>query len=137
MSHMQKQSQKPVTKNAIKICKHISQKFDPYLKIPIPVRAEILPQSDHVKIKWLNKEKETNNFTMDYKVLRQNDKISSDVDPEKPKIDSEDVRKEEKHSPHEEANCVQFEKEFIENSLEAVSLESRSTILEGKSKYVP
>ena len=52
---------------------------------------------------------------MDYKVLRQNDKISLDVDPEKPKIESED--------------------EFVENPLEAVSLERRSTILEGKSKY--
>ena len=72
---------------------------------------------------------------MDYKVLRQNDKISLDVDPEKPKIDSEDVRKEEKHSPHKDANCAQFENEFIENSLEAVSLERRSIILEGKSKY--
>ena len=66
---------------------------------------------------------------MDYKVLRQ------DVDPEKPKIDSEDVREEEKHSPHKDANCAQSENEFVENSLEAVSLERRSTILEGKSKY--
>ena len=72
---------------------------------------------------------------MDYKVLRQNDKISLDIDPEKPKIDSEDVRKKEKHSPHEDPNCAQFENEFTENSLEAVSLERRSTILEGKSKY--
>ena len=75
---------------------------------------------------------------MDYKVLRQNDKISLDIGPEKPKIESEDVtkEKEEKHSPHKDANCAQFENEFIENSLEAVSLERRSTIiLEGKSKY--
>ena len=74
---------------------------------------------------------------MDYKVLRQNDKIFLDIDPEKPKIESEDVRKEkeEKHSPHKDANCAQFENEFVENSLEAVSLERRSTILEGKSKY--
>lgn len=48
---------------------------------------------------------------MDYKVLRQNDKTSLDVGPEKPKIESED--------------------EFVENPLEAVSLERRSTILEG------
>ena len=74
---------------------------------------------------------------MDYKVLRQNDKISLDIDPEKPKIESENVRKEkeEKHSLHKDANCAQFENEFVENSLEAVSLERRSTILEGKSKY--
>lgn len=73
---------------------------------------------------------------MDYKVLRQNDKISLDIDPpEKTKIGSEDVRKKEKHSPHEDPNCAQFENEFTENSLEAVSLERRSTILEGKSKY--
>jgi hypothetical protein len=72
---------------------------------------------------------------MDYKVLRQNDKISLDVDSEKPKIDSEDVRKEEKHSPHKNANCAKFENEFVENSLEAVSLERKITILEGKSKY--
>ena len=65
---------------------------------------------------------------MDYKVLSQNDKISLDIDPEKPKIDSEDVRKKEKHPPHEDPNCAQ-------NSLEAVSLERRSTLLEGKSKY--
>ena len=48
---------------------------------------------------------------MDYKVLRQNDKTSLDVGPEKPKIESED--------------------EYVENPLEAVSLERRSTILEG------
>ena len=76
---------------------------------------------------------------MDYKVLRQNDKMSLDFDPEMPKIESENDKKEkeEKHSPHKDTNCAQFENEFVENSLEAVSFEGRSTILEGKSKYVP
>ena len=44
-------------------------------------------------------------------------------------------KKDEKHSPYKDANFAQFENEFIENSLEAVLLERKSTILEGKSKY--